>query len=146
MSDVTNIEQARELKAAGLPPNLPVITKHWSRRTSELMFKVDKAQTGFLKRVVAYSESGSDGEKYDALVRAWNKLSVAAENLHFWSEELGKTDKNEAGALRGVIEQNLVPMLDSFDAIFDQLENGEAVTFQIGINDKPTVVRGESSS
>jgi hypothetical protein len=32
-------------------------------------------------------------------------------------------------------------MLDSFDGIFRQLENGEAVSFRIGINDRPAVVR-----
>jgi hypothetical protein len=46
----------------------------------------------------------------------------------------------------GIIDQQIIPMLDSFDAIFDQLKNGEAVTFQIKINDRPAVVRGGLSS
>jgi len=142
MSEVTNIQQARELKAAGLPPNLKLETRHWSHRTSELIFEVDKAQDRFLKKMLAY-QGTDDQRKCDAMVRAWNKLSVASEDFYSCARELEKTDRDQASALMGVINQQIVPMLDSFDAIFDQLESGEAVQFQIKINDKPAVVRGE---
>ena len=137
---ITNIQQARELKAAGLPPNLKVITKHWSRKTSELMFGVDKAQGKFLDKVMRYSGS-DDQRKYDAMIRAYNKFFDAVTALADWSDELRKTDEEQAAALRGVIDQQMAPMLDHFDAIFERLENGEEVSFQLGINNTPAVVR-----
>ena len=104
---------------------------------------MEKAQGKFLKKVLAYQ--GTDDErKYAATIRAWNKLFEAVEDLERQATDLEKTDKDQAAALRGVIDQQIGPMLDSFDAIFEQLENGEAVSFQIGINDRPAVVRGES--
>jgi hypothetical protein len=54
MSEVTSLQQARELKAAGLPLNPKVETRHWSRKTSELMFGIDKAQGKFLDKVMKY--------------------------------------------------------------------------------------------
>jgi hypothetical protein len=137
MSEITNIQQARELKAAGLPLNLEVETRHWSRKTSELMFGVDKAQGKFLDKVMRYSGS-DDQRKYDS---AYNKFFDAVTTLADWSNELRKTDRNQAAALRGVIDQQMAPMLDHFDAVFEQLENGEAVQFSLGINNAPAVVR-----
>jgi hypothetical protein len=140
MGEITSLQQARELTAAGLPPNLEVITKHWSRKTSELMFGLDKAQGKFLDKVMRYSGS-TDQRKYDAMIRAYNKFHDAAGALAEWSEELRKTDEEQAAALRGVVDQQMAPMLDHFDAVFEQLENGEAVSFQLGINNRPAVVR-----
>jgi hypothetical protein len=140
MSEITNLQQARELKAAGLPLNLEVETRHWSRKTSELMFGVDKAQDKFLDQVMKYSGS-DDQRKYDAMIRAFNKFSDAVTALYEWCDELSKTDKNEADALNGVICQQMAPMLGQFDAVFEQLENGEEVSFQLGINNTPAVVR-----
>ena len=118
MTDITNIQQARELKAAGLPPNLKVITKHWSRKTSELMFGVDKAQGKFLDKVMRYSGS-DDQRKYDSMIRAYNKFFDAVTALAEWSDELRKTDKNEAAALHGVINQQMAPMLRTYLKIPD---------------------------
>ena len=128
------------LKAGGLPPNLKVITKPWSRKTSELMFGVDRAQSKFLDKVMRYSGS-DDQRKYDSMIRAYNKFFDAVTALAEWSDELRKTDETEAAALRGVIDQQTAPMLDHFDAVFEQLENGEEVSFQLGINNTPAVVR-----
>ena len=92
MSEITNLQQARELKAAGLPLNLEVETRHWSRKTSELMFGVDKAQDKFLDQVMKYSGS-DDQRKYDAMIRAFNKFSDAVTALSEWCDELSKTDR-----------------------------------------------------
>ena len=75
------------------------------------------------------------------MIRAYNKLFDAVTALAEWSDELRKTDENEAAALHGVIDQQMAPMLDHFDAVFEQLENGEAVSFQLGINNTPAVAR-----
>jgi hypothetical protein len=91
-----DIQQARELKAAGLPTNLEVETRYWPPKTSELILKVDKAQDKFLEKVMAYNGVHNDRRKSDALVQAWNKLSIACENLYFWanSKDLKKTTKS----------------------------------------------------
>jgi len=140
MSEVTSLQQARELKAAGLPLNLKVTTKHWSRKTSELMFVVARAQGKFLDRVMRCSGS-DDQRKHAAMIRTYNKFFDAVTALAEWSDELRKTDENEAAALRGVIDQQMAPMLDHFDAVFEQLENGQEVPFQLGMNNTPAVVR-----
>jgi hypothetical protein len=139
MSEIISLQQARELKAAGLPLNLEVETRHWSRKTSELMFVVDRAQGKFLDRVMRCS--GSDQRKYDSMIRAYNKFFDPVTALVEWSDELRKTDEEQAAAFRGVIDQQMAPMLDHFDAVFEQLENGEEVSFQLGINNTPAVVR-----
>jgi hypothetical protein len=143
MGEVTNLQRARELRAAGLPPNLVVETRHWFCGTSELIFAVDKAQAKFLRKMMAY-QATEDERKYDAMIRAWSKLVDAAEDLDRQATDLEKTDTDQASALRGVVDQQITPMLDSFDAIFGQLENREAVSFQIGINDRPAMVRVET--
>jgi hypothetical protein len=79
------------------------------------------------------------------LIRAWNKFFDAAQALGRYATDLEETDKNEGGALWGVIEQNIAPTVNSFSEIFERLESGEAVSFQIGINDKPAVVRGNEA-
>jgi hypothetical protein len=116
-----------------------VETRHWSRKTSELMFVVDRAQGKFLDRVMRCS--GSDQRKYDSMIRAYNKFFDPVTALVEWSDELRKTDEEQAAAFRGVIDQQMAPMLDHFDAVFEQLENGEEVSFQLGINNTPAVVR-----
>jgi hypothetical protein len=140
MSEVTSLQQARELKAAGLPLNPKVETRHWSRKTSELMFGIDKAQGKFLDKVMKYSGS-DDQRKYDAMISAYNKFHDAVTALAKWADELRKTDETQATALRGVVDQQMVPTLDHFDAVFEQLENGEEVSFHLGINNTPAVVR-----
>jgi hypothetical protein len=86
MSKPIDLQQARELKAAGLPPNLKVITKHWSHKTSELMFAAHKAQDGFLRKMLAYYNT-DDRRKYGAMVRAYNKFHDAVTALCEWSEK-----------------------------------------------------------
>ena len=104
------------------------------------MFGIDKAQGKFLDKVMKYSGS-DDQRKYDAMIRAYNKFHDAVTALAEWSEELRKTDEEKAAALRGVVDQQMAPMLDHFDAVFEQLENGEEVSFHLGINNTPAVVR-----
>ena len=104
------------------------------------MFGVDRAQGEFLDKVMRCSGS-DDRRKYDLMIRAYNKFFDAVTALAEWSDELRKTDEEQAAALRGVIDQQMAPMLDRFDAVFEQLENGEEVQFQLGINNTPAVVR-----
>ena len=64
------------------------------------MFGVDRAQSKFLDKVMRCSGS-DDRRKYDAMIRAYNKFHDAVTALAKWSDELRKTDEEQAAALPG---------------------------------------------
>ena len=124
MSNVTQLDDAKALRAMGVPLHTPLEDCELSRSAEKKIAAVFKATRAFGNAVPLWAQKQT-GQRYAAVFRAWNKLDRALARAKPEDEE------PEAVAVALLTEPCRL-VCAQWDDIFSGLESGEPLTITTG--------------
>jgi hypothetical protein len=130
-NDITKIDNARALKAMGMPLNLPVEERTFAPKGTKLWVAVVKAGREFLGQTFKYGKDPSP-RHYKAWQLAFRRLQRSAVALDGYITKLAATNEMEAIGLAAFLEP-VAPFIEEYAEIFDALENGHEIELKLTV-------------
>ena len=124
MSNVTQLDDAKALRAMGVPLHTPLEDCELSRSAEKKIAAVFKATRAFGNAVLPWAQKQT-GQRYAAVLRARKELKHALARVEPRNEE------PESVAVVLLIEPCRL-ICEQWDAIFAALENGEPIKITAG--------------
>jgi hypothetical protein len=144
MTKITDIEDARFLKAANLPLNLRIKQRTFSLKYSRRWVDLMKAHTAFVRAVNKYTagaRAGSPG-KWKLMRRRLTALDQAAVECIDFVDKLGgnvqppvfksEQDGHEYMVLASFITERALPFIQFWADAVDAVEAGTAMRIDLG--------------
>jgi hypothetical protein len=136
---ITNLNDARELKSVGLPPNLPLVRKEFSREYSEHWIDLMNAHAKFMIAVREFSDGariGSPG-KWRLVKRRLDSLHKAMERCDNFIGKLSSNikseqDRHECALLSFFIADRALPFVEFWDEAIEVVDAGTPLTIKPG--------------
>jgi hypothetical protein len=138
---VTNLTDARELKAVGLPPNLPLVHKTFSLEYSERWFLLQRAYANFLMAINEYSDgarAGSSGKwqlvkrRIDALRGAMQECDGLIGRLNGGDPKSpvynSDQDRDEASIMAKFLVDRAMPFVAFWEKAIETVDGGTPLT------------------
>jgi hypothetical protein len=134
MADVTKIDVARDLKAAGLPLNTEVEERLFSEDYSRKLINLLKARNDFLVAVIAFKDDNSM-PKFRKMKRQLKYIVRAARHMEELGIKLGgsvsppvfadERDQGDFYIIHDLLTQKVAPFVEHWAGIIASLEVGE---------------------
>lgn len=119
--NVINIDDARELRALGLPI-LPIVDAEFSDRAKRLLFRADRARDKFY-RLLAGPIRPATKERHKRIRDALNNVAT----LHDQASRFSSDQDGEAEALQNLLTEPMGGFLAFWEATLPTLVNGGPV-------------------
>ncbi|MGY3354806.1 hypothetical protein ACVWZK_001469 [Bradyrhizobium sp. GM0.4] len=124
--NVINIDDARELRALGLPI-LPIVDKEFSKAAEKLKFEAGKAKAQFYLAFRDYCKGTPTKQRFNRMRRALDKIfSISGRASRFTS-----ADECEADVVQVVLTEPMVSFFEFWDHTLSIVEGGEPVTINV---------------
>lgn len=144
---VTTLADARELKAAGLPPNIPLEHREFSREYTKHWFGLHRAQSNFVTAVKEYSDgarAGSPG-KWQLLKRRLASLCKAMQDCDAFIGKVSggsiESPAIEAQIMAGFLVDRAMPFAAFWEEAVAAVDGGTPLT--INFDDIPPWIDAE---
>lgn len=125
--NVINIEDARELRALGLPI-LPIVDQEFSKAAEKLMVEAGKAKAAFYFAFRDYCKAARPTkQRFNRMRRALDEIvSISGRAAQF-----ALVDEYEAEALQLLLTKPMISFVEYWDDTLTTVEGGEPVTINI---------------
>jgi hypothetical protein len=141
---VTSLNDARELKAAGLPVNIPLEHRTFGLEYSEHWFSLLRAKTNFAIAVRIYSDgprAGSAGQ-WKSVKRRFGGIIKAVNDCGAFVVKLGGDtdpptyrsdhDRGECLAMASFLAERALPFAEFWKCAIDAVDDGTPLTIRPG--------------
>jgi hypothetical protein len=139
--NVTNLDDARYLRRAGLPLGLPLTHREFSRQYSEFWFGLMKAHTHFMFAVLTFSDDESPA-KWKLVKRRFSGISKAMRSCDAFVGKLGgrktppafksQQDEHECRILSTFLVERAMPFAEYWQSAIDAVDDGTPLTIRTG--------------
>lgn len=123
---VIKIEDARELRALGLPI-LPIVDKEFSKAAEKLMVEAGKAKAQFYFAFRDYCKASPTKQRFNRMRRALGKMVSISDR----AAQLAAVDEYEAEGLHLLLTEPMISFVEYWDDTLATVEGGEPVTINI---------------
>jgi hypothetical protein len=146
---ITKLDDARELKRAGLPVGMPIVRKEFSREYSEHWIPLMNAYTHFMIAMRKHSESPNPTiSKWRKVKRALGLIGKEMDKCdafvwqRFNSVEASEQDRFECQMMAGFLVDRALPFVAYWRSVVDSVDAGTELVIRPG--DIPKWVDGET--
>jgi hypothetical protein len=137
--DITKLDDARDLKRAGLPVGLPIVRKEFTREYSEHWIPLMNAHAHFMIAMRKYSEEPKPTiSKWRKVKRALGLISKQMDKCDaFVGKRVGNIEASEQGRIEcqlmaGFLVDHALPFVDYWRGVIDAVDAGTGLVIRPG--------------